>query len=445
MGVHEVVGQRIAKARRRQGWHQHRLAAEIGRSESWVSQVERGVVRLDSIETAEKIATVLKVDLAHLIALDVRSPESFKGTVGASGTRCAGTPGSKASATQPVPEGSGSEVERRTFLSVGIGAVVTSGVTPAVARDRRGAADPTTVADMRTAARAYRRAYRSVPAQALLPLAQGQVHLVRTLQPETQPTSQRQELLNQMSEMAALAGIMAYMDAGDARTGSRYLDIAHQAAKSIDHPDLLALAMGTRAFLTAYSGDPDGGLDCALAAVDHAERGASPRMLAWVLAVCSEMHASVREERECRAALERSRQLVDGLVDDAEWAGIGWYDTAKAHAYEGGDFVRLGRYRDALPLLDAALAGLDPSMARHRCTAHVDRAEAYAAADDVDAAVSDGHAALNLLETTHHVNSLERLTKLHRRLRRRNTAATRSFAEHLIDTRSLLTAAGVPA
>src|SRR6185437_4664233 len=70
--INAVVGERIAAARRRRGWYQRDLAAAIGMSESWVSQVERGVLALDSLEAAEKIANELRLDVPHVLALDVR-------------------------------------------------------------------------------------------------------------------------------------------------------------------------------------------------------------------------------------------------------------------------------------------------------------------------------------------------------------------------------------
>jgi transcriptional regulator with XRE-family HTH domain len=44
----EVPGQRIARARRRRGLSQAVLAALVGRSESWLSQVVRGKRGIDS-------------------------------------------------------------------------------------------------------------------------------------------------------------------------------------------------------------------------------------------------------------------------------------------------------------------------------------------------------------------------------------------------------------
>ncbi|MFE4174511.1 helix-turn-helix domain-containing protein [Streptomyces sp. NPDC056909] len=41
-GIDKIIGDRIERGRRRRGLYQHELAAAVGRSESWVGQVERG-------------------------------------------------------------------------------------------------------------------------------------------------------------------------------------------------------------------------------------------------------------------------------------------------------------------------------------------------------------------------------------------------------------------
>lgn len=59
-------GQRIARARRRRGLSQAALAGLVGRSESWLSQVERGLRQVDSHSVLLSLAEVLRVDVAEL-------------------------------------------------------------------------------------------------------------------------------------------------------------------------------------------------------------------------------------------------------------------------------------------------------------------------------------------------------------------------------------------
>ena len=62
----EAAGQRIARARRRRGLSQAVLAGLAGRSESWLSQVERAKRGLDSHSVLVRLAEVLRVDIAEL-------------------------------------------------------------------------------------------------------------------------------------------------------------------------------------------------------------------------------------------------------------------------------------------------------------------------------------------------------------------------------------------
>jgi transcriptional regulator with XRE-family HTH domain len=60
------AGRRIAIHRRRRGLSQAALAGLVGRSESWLSQVERGVRSVDRLSLLLDLAEVLRVDLEAL-------------------------------------------------------------------------------------------------------------------------------------------------------------------------------------------------------------------------------------------------------------------------------------------------------------------------------------------------------------------------------------------
>lgn len=68
------VGERIAFHRRRRGLSQVKLAGLLGRSESWLSQIERGVRPLDRLSVLNEVARALSVPVSEL------APASF-GTV----------------------------------------------------------------------------------------------------------------------------------------------------------------------------------------------------------------------------------------------------------------------------------------------------------------------------------------------------------------------------
>jgi transcriptional regulator with XRE-family HTH domain len=62
----EAAGQRIARARRRRGLSQAVLAGLVGRSESWLSQVERGKRGVDSHSVLVRLVEALRVDIEEL-------------------------------------------------------------------------------------------------------------------------------------------------------------------------------------------------------------------------------------------------------------------------------------------------------------------------------------------------------------------------------------------
>jgi len=69
------VGERIALHRRRAGLSQIEFANLVGRSESWVSQVERGVRAVDCMLVLQRVADVLSVSVAELRDDQVSTPE----------------------------------------------------------------------------------------------------------------------------------------------------------------------------------------------------------------------------------------------------------------------------------------------------------------------------------------------------------------------------------
>ena len=64
----QALGRKIAAERRRRGLSQPELARMVDRSVAWVSQVERGVRKVDRMSVLETLATALDVPLAELAA-----------------------------------------------------------------------------------------------------------------------------------------------------------------------------------------------------------------------------------------------------------------------------------------------------------------------------------------------------------------------------------------
>ncbi len=71
-------GQRIARARRRRGLSQAALAGLVGRSESWLSQVERGLREVDSHTVLMSLADILRVEVTDLTGDETRDPQASR-------------------------------------------------------------------------------------------------------------------------------------------------------------------------------------------------------------------------------------------------------------------------------------------------------------------------------------------------------------------------------
>jgi transcriptional regulator with XRE-family HTH domain len=62
----KIFGARVAALRKERGLSQKDLGAELGRSESWVSQVERGVLPVERLSTLHTLANALEVSVLEL-------------------------------------------------------------------------------------------------------------------------------------------------------------------------------------------------------------------------------------------------------------------------------------------------------------------------------------------------------------------------------------------
>ncbi|WP_226360750.1 helix-turn-helix transcriptional regulator [Pseudonocardia sp. ICBG1142] len=56
-------GRKIAFLRKKLGYSQAEFAQKVGRSETWVSQVERGVRRIDRMSVLERVADALDTEV----------------------------------------------------------------------------------------------------------------------------------------------------------------------------------------------------------------------------------------------------------------------------------------------------------------------------------------------------------------------------------------------
>ena len=210
-----LVGERLSASRRRRGLSQADFGSMIGRSESWVSKVETGAMRLDSLVLARQIAGLLGVDVRFLLGLDSESGKA------------AAMPGAREFdirhlLVSPSDWEAMDPVHRRWFfVQAGAGTLEVlqalragRGDLPdrgAAARLSPGRVDAETVDGLGEVVLQLRTAYRSVSGYSLLGPAYGMLNLVTEL---------AQDAGRERARMVALIGQTGTLDGVGVRSGS---------------------------------------------------------------------------------------------------------------------------------------------------------------------------------------------------------------------------------
>jgi hypothetical protein len=148
------------------------------------------------------------------------------------------------------------------------------------------------------------------------------------------------------------------------------------------------------------------------------------------------MHATVGDEVAYRRSIDIAQGRVTATMPDRPWKGIGAFSEAKLTAYRGAGLMRLHRYGDAQPVLLQALSQLDQVQAKHRCTAHIDLADAYASDRKPDEAAHHGISALGIITVTRHAESMRRVAGIYERVRPSGVPAVREFGSRLLEVRA---------
>lgn len=335
-------------------------------------------------------------------------------------------------------EGEDEHVRRREFLALTGAAVAAlntlrSQSPSAIARSETWRMDAETYEGLANLMLGYRQVYRSASAVSLLAPACGTLNLLTELAPDS--GRYRDPIVSLIGQAATLASAILIFDTRDFASAKDYLTISVRAALQSADNEVLAIALACRAFHATYSGDAQAGVAFAEGALDIAAGGIHPRTHGWIAAVASEMHATLgpRGEAACMAALETAGEQLTRPMPEQPWAGIGAFDDGKLAAYRGGDLMRLGNYAAAQVQLQAALDQLSPALVKHRCTAHIDLAEACAHDDEPDQAADHAVRALEIISSTRHADSLRRVEGVHAAIKASGTAQARALGSRLLE------------
>jgi hypothetical protein len=341
-----------------------------------------------------------------------------------------------ASCGQVVPglgDEDGDEVRRRDFLALTAATITALDAPGKFSRLATGRMDAETCEGLSNLVLGYRQVYRSASPVSLLDPVRGTLNLLTELAPDSGPY--HTTVISLIGQTANLAGAILMFDLDDFTTAKQYLTIGARAAQQSADGELMAITLACRAFHAAYSGDPQAGVAFAQGALDAAARGIHPRSHGWVAAVASEMHATLGPtgETDCMASLETASVQLARPMPEQPWAGIGAFDEGKLAAYRGGDLMRLGDYAGAQVELQTALEQLSPALVKHRCTAHIDLAEAFARDNEPEQAAGHAASALEIISATRHADSLRRVEHIYAKVRGSGMAQARDLGSRILE------------
>ncbi|GAA1707592.1 helix-turn-helix transcriptional regulator [Fodinicola feengrottensis] len=387
------IGERIRIYRRRRGLSQRELAELAGRSESWLSQVERGIRSVDRLSVLVDIAKILKTDVETL-----------------SGRRMEFAPNGD-------PELDGMERVREALSAYP--ALLGSG--PVVA-DLADLDQLTVEAHRRYQAADYGSAARILPS------------LITTIDSAVaQATGDelRRALVIQHQAYVATAKLVTKV--GDGRLAWVAADRAVTAALRLDSPILKAaaayqLASAFYRFDRGAEGERIA-IETAESFTDDSPMGLSVR---GALFLITSVMAGRRSDRVASAErLGRARQLAETLGHDGNhgWTGFGPTNVA---IHEVSAAAELGDAQLAISIAeDVDTSGLPEGLRSRRAQVHIDTAWAYAQHRNDSAVVINLMEAERVAPQTLRYNIIvrEMLRELLKRERKSATPGLRPLAQ----------------
>ncbi|MFD9862603.1 helix-turn-helix domain-containing protein [Streptomyces alboflavus] len=276
-------------------------------------------------------------------------------------------------------------VERRRFMA---GALVTAAApvlgTAAPAPLEWGASQADV---LRIATTAYRRMDATASARQLADTVQGHMRLVQTVASQAPDQASRAQLAAVGSEVASLAGWLAWdmADAGSART---WYGGAIKAARRSGDRLLIAYQQGSLAQFEVEAGNVAQGLSLIRTARRQLGGERPAVAAAWLSSVEAVAHATGGDERAAERALRASAAEVEQMPGEEPppWPWVFAFDHRKVAAARVTCGARLARPRWVLASLDDATAALSSNHEKQRALLGLDVASGHMASGHLDTA-----------------------------------------------------------
>jgi transcriptional regulator with XRE-family HTH domain len=259
-------------------------------------------------------------------------------------------------------------VKRRTFLKLAsIGPTTLAfrpGTDPRATPSIRVSTE--TLDGLDTLAGRYRTLYHSTSPAALMSAAIAHLGAsAEVLRPGVSARA-RHRLLRNRSEVATLAGRIAFFDLKDPLAARAYYHSAAESAREADDRLMAATALVHTAFIAASDGHFAAAGDYLNGARTLVGRSHASTMKSWISAVEAEILVQSGDTDRALASIARAEY---DLADGADTAGPAWfdyYDAARLDGFKGYTLLAAGSTNDARLILRAALRNLPNQAVKQR-------------------------------------------------------------------------------
>nr|WP_078654313.1 helix-turn-helix transcriptional regulator [Streptomyces catenulae] len=352
-------GRVVKLARMEARLSQRGLGEACGTSQSAISRLEgRGVTSYDTAQLAQ-------------IADHLQIPPRLVGLA------------DRATALAARGERSGSDVERRSFLT-GVATVAASSVV-SVASVHSSVSNQ--AAALRDATSAFRRLDGSTPSRQLVEAVLAHLRMAQRITHNAENGRERGHLAAVGSEVASLAGWL-HWDIGDHGSARTWYGVSSKAARHSRKPLLAAYQLGSLAQFEAHAGNSAQGL----ALVRSARKQLGPDLPAiadaWLFSVEALAHATAGDAESADAALGASERCVRHIENEEgpPWPWVFSFTEAKVAAVRVSCGAHLGKPRWVFSTPDSTAAATTPGHEKQRALLMLDLASGHMASGRLDGA-----------------------------------------------------------
>ena len=279
-------------------------------------------------------------------------------------------------------------------------------------------ADPETLKQLGDLATAYQELYHHTAPNVLMAPISAHLRTVDDLLRQGTNTRDERRLLANHSQVAQLAGRLAFFDIQDPFAARAYFTTAYDAAITAGDPSLAAAAVAHLGFVSAAERRLDAAADHLSRAQMHAGRGAPQVISSWLGAINSEIQADAGDAKAALIAIDDAKRNLQDSASASTPSWFDFYDATRLAGFEGYALLRSGRASAAAGELQRALGSLTPSAIKQRTVFLTDLATANVAQGDVDNACDLAIQAATDLKTRSYATCVNRLRTFRASLRR---------------------------